>query len=264
MKKEYYSIITEGEHDRALLQRILNKKFKFKNHDYNFSNLDDIWKTVIPKNFPVNDLKINEKVNLPAIQVKGNKEIGIFKPNSGLDDLEIFFRSIDRINNYWSNFKALSFFIDCDSKKATDRLNETIEKIKKLNIFDLSNFKIENPLEKLKYKNTNKEILIGFFGFPNNCDEGTIEDIIIETGKDEFGILYDKTKEYLEFGKSKITNTLNNGKNYSKAFIHCISSFRKPDSTNQVAISQEKWINNKSINFKVLEPLNNFLEEFIK
>ena len=108
-----------------------------------------------------------------------------------------------------------------------------------------------------------KKIPLHVFVFPNNCNEGNLENLLLETAEVAYPELLELASDYVE--KASIFQAgLKKEQNAKKAKVGCIANAMKPGKANQVSIGDDEWVSAKTLSeCAMLRSFNNALKEMI-
>lgn len=151
---------------------------------------------------------------------------------------------------------GIALFCDADSKRAKDKRKDLI---------DLVNSKDDiffNSTEKLvQIKNLN--IKMDTYIFPDNKQQGTLEDLLLNCAEIEYTDLLSLSNDYID----EIESTYKakwSGSDDKKVLIGWITNVLKPGKSNQVSINDNNWISERTIStLDSLKHLAEFIFNFI-
>lgn len=245
-KMKYAIIMVEGIHDLMVVYRMLRLK-KFENIK-NFMEIPIELRKCIPNKFPFNDDNIEQRI-VPCPTFMRNDNITVLINQSGgqtkmLKDLN----SILKINieaKDLANLKTIGLIFDADDQNAEDKMNTIV-------------YEYDTLASKMELVYSIKDIKSGagnVFGFnvqytcfilPDNENKGFLEDMLIDSAKQEYDGLLTLAEEYVEKVPQEYKRKWKPA-DKKKAVIGCVSNILKPGRANQVTIHDDKWINNLSV-----------------
>ncbi|MGL5277965.1 MAG: DUF3226 domain-containing protein [Cetobacterium sp.] len=256
-------IYVEGMHDLGVISDILKESIgeRIKHID----DLPEEGKVFIPTNYPLEDGKLDRILPIPDFFKKDDSLVALIKAN-GENNI------LNTIDSHLFKIKALSLkelkkinkvviFIDGDDKNRVDKI--------KTFIADYSRGEDGIIVEvKESYLGIEKggNISLDIYTFPNNKDEGVLEDILLECIEDMYTdeaesfvskveISCDRTKKLLSKGNS----------NRKKAIVSCVGNVVvEPSSSGSVYIGKSKWIKNNLKTNERLQKIKLFLDEVLE
>lgn len=234
-----YLVIVEGAHDIAVIERVL-----FLNGITNRINkkedLPDVWKHVIPIRYPFNQNRLDRITPIPSF-VK-NDEISVAIKNANSDS-EII-NTLQQMLHYMeisdiAELEGIMLIYDADLKDAS---------AKKECILDLWEDTEDIKLNKadMKLETRAKTIPLYTFAFPDDCNPGNLENLLLETAKISYPKLLEWALEYIDKA-SDISTNLKREQDAKKAIIGCIANTMKPGKANQVSIADNDWITEETL-----------------
>lgn len=105
-------------------------------------------------------------------------------------------------------------------------------------------------------------IKCGFFVFPNNVEEGTLENVLLEGGEIVYNEIISHARDYLNKVPTPYTEKWNDAK-YAKSLFGVTANILRPGSANQVSIQYDKWISDETIKQTSQQNLKLFIDEII-
>ena len=99
--------------------------------------------------------------------------------------------------------------------------------------------------------------------FPNNEEEGNLENLLLEAAEEVYPELLALASDYVKQA-SEFQVILKKPQFEKKAKIGCIVNTMKPGKANQVSILDDEWISEKTLQVcKMLQSLDSALKEMI-
>lgn len=256
--KKYFYFVVEGVHDTAAIWRFLKlmslKKIEFK------VEVDKFWERTIPNNFPHND---NLLKRVPIPMFFQNEQLSIAVQYAGGDgELVKMFSSIENID--YEALSGIAIFCDADKTRAHIRFNYLYEKL--LNALDGD---MKAIVEGTSFRNVKKaDIKFGIYVFPNNEDEGTLEDLLLEGGAIVYKDLMNWAKDYVNSAKGLDNRYIKKanfrGSKENKILVGVMANIFKPGKANQVSIEENDWISVDTVDGVIQRELRSFLSEMLE
>lgn len=264
----------EGYDDSALVSEVLESCLNFKkitNAEIIEGEAKDLLEKVIPSNPTTKIFCVGQdKISIPVVFADSNyTHVVLIYIAGGLGTLNLE-EPITTFERTRKNLESMDvcirqvFFIDADQETVENRLEKFKEKLKQVKsiCFDNdSSFSL------------NSEKKIGLFIFPNHCDSGIVEDLLLTIASTTFSSLFELTNTYIDNCRSTITEQDQYEKYKQKwdkspsfdkkAKIGCISKILNPSKNLSQAIDKN-WVNSTTLeNVDDLKKLKDFLERFI-
>jgi len=248
----YCYIVVEGPQDIEFLICLL-KSYGLK-RVIQFSLLDPFWKPLVPPTFPVDD-DLAKRVPVPVflentqLSVALHSAIGITRISGTIEENLAIIPA--------SKVFGIGIFLDADAAESPQkRFNKLIT--------DLSSRGLSLPSTLGEI--TKSSPRCGIFIAPNNCDSGTLEDILLECAKINYPNLLALSKNYISsIDRNQLTNSdlkeLNKPAGQNKALVSNISSILKPGRTLQVSIQDNRWVDEKTMALDSIKLIKKFLDE---
>ena len=253
----YCYIVVEGPQDVEFLIGLL-KFYHLKRVKY-FSSLDKFWETLIPKNYPIDD-DLTKRVPVPYFVQNEQLSIAV---HSAIGDTRIA-QTIEESLKFIqpSQLFSVGIFADADYRETPqERFNKLITK--------LSDIELPNLLPPSQIGQVNNHSpRCGIFIAPNNRDQGTLENILLECAKINYSDLLNLSQTYIEsIDRNQLTkNDLEDFKKPAgekKAIISSISSILRPGKALQVSLQDNRWLDEKILELESIKLIKNFLEQII-
>lgn len=253
----YCYIVAEGPQDVEFLIGLL--KFYHLKRVRFLSSLDKFWETLIPKNYPIDD-DLTKRVPVPYFVQNEQLSIAV---HSAIGDTRIA-QTIEESLNFIqpSQLFSVGIFADADySKTPQERFNKLITKLSDI---ELPNFLPPSQIGQVN----NHSPRCGIFIAPNNRDQGTLENILLECARINYSDLLNLSQTYIEsIDRNQLTkNDLEYFKKPAgekKAIISSISSILRPGKALQVSLQDNRWIDEQTLQLESIKLIKNFLEQII-
>lgn len=252
-----YLIIVEGAHDIAVLEKVLSLN-GIKERIGKEEDLPEVWKHIIPTRYPFDENRLDRITPIPSFVKSNGVSVAIKNANS---DTEII-STLHQMLHYMeisdvAQLDGVMLVCDADKKSASDKQKFLFGKWEdtdslKLNVRDMQ-------LETLI-----KKIPLYVFIFPDGCNPGNLENLLIETARISYPELLELASDYIEKA-SQISKKLKREQDIKKATIGCIANTMKPGKANQVSISDDEWITELTLSeCEMLKRLDDVIKDMLK
>lgn len=255
----YYLFVVEGPHDIAIIEKNL-KLLNVNTVIRQYKDLNSLWKKFIPDKFPFKEDNLDRITPIPSFLQ--NNEVSIAIKSAGGDE-ELFPTLIDMLEvldmEDLDKIEAVMVVLDADAKVPKDKVENLINKATSSEDIKI---KIDSK-GTLAIQTRVKDIELQTYAFPNNDENGNLEDLLVEIAQYVYPDLLTDAQAYVSNVDTKYTKVKkSSGKN--KAIIGCITNILKPGKANQVSISDNDWISSSTINeCKNVEKLHLQIRDFI-
>ncbi|XKE95407.1 hypothetical protein LG326_03480 [Metaplanococcus flavidus] len=256
--KKYYYFIVEGVHDTAAIWRYI--KLMNLNKVLNSDEVDEFWERTIPKNFPHNK-ELRKRVPVPTFFK--NEEISLAVQSAGGDGELI--RSMNSITNIdYAELSGIAIFCDADQKMASDRFNEVYKKL----LDEVVNEELLEIIEGTELDNFKKgQTNFGVYIFPDNENNGTLEDLLIEGAEISYKELLDSARVYVDTAKNIEATYIREARwsisSEKKVLIGVMANILKPGKANQMSIEDNKWISDSTISITKQQKVQDFIRSIM-
>lgn len=239
MSRQHIYIATEGHHDVAFVTRIL--RLYGLDLIRNVKDLDVFWKPLIPKEFPIKG-DLMKRMPVPTFLQDDLRSVAV--QAAGSVDKLIVDTEVS-LGNLSGEVDAVAFIADADSSMDV-RYRSLCEELKK------SQLKLDPPLG-----DVDGTLRCGVWVLPNNRDSGTIENILMESGKSAYEWLINESSSFINRVQTVgATNGLKGDElaelkkpaGSSKAALAAAASVLRPGKAVQVSIQDNRWITKDTCN----------------
>jgi len=108
----------------------------------------------------------------------------------------------------------------------------------------------------------------GIFIAPNNREQGTLEDILLECARINYPNLLNLSQTYIEsIDRNQLTKKdlkyFDKPAGEKKAIISSISSILRPGKALQVSLQDNRWLDEQTLELESIKLIKNFLEQII-
>lgn len=253
-------IVVEGIHDLMAIYKILKlNEFKEINE---LQQIPSELNFFIPKKFPFKSNSLDRIVPCPTFMKAGNKFI-VLEHTGGDRALIKELNTIYKLSQNTCHIKSVGIVLDADNKSAEDKVAELEDDFNKLEsegielMFSYNDIKCENATE------VSDSIKYYTHVFPNNKDQGVLEDILLEGAEKEYLDLLNPASEYIDNVNIKYKKKWKPSDS-KKATVGIIGNILKPSKANSTTIHDNDWFTNNSIkNIETHKLLNEFINKII-
>ena len=253
----YCYIVVEGPQDVEFLIGLL--KFYDLKRVIHLSSLDKFWETLIPTAYPL-DGDLTKRVPVPSfvqneqLSIALHSSIGITRIAQTIEE-SLKFIQVARLF-------SVGIFADADYRETPqERFNKLITKLSDI---DLPNLLPPSQIGQVNNHSTR----CGIFIAPNNREQGTLEDILLECAKINYPDLLNLSQTYIEsIDRNQLTKKdlkyFKKPAGKKKAIISSISSILRPGKALQVSLQDNRWLDKQTLELESIKLIKNFLEQII-
>lgn len=227
----------EGNHDQALIGRVLKKFLGFKLYDGSKEDLDQFWEKLIPRPTPKGKTKLYDRLNLPSIFSNDTLSVAIYMGEgnnllSNLDDV------LSNEDDYQDSLSSFVVIVDADNNPIDEVVKPYVDRFR---------LYFPNFPDKAGEINHSDSTSTGIYVLPNNTSQGTLDQLLCQCGEVAYSEFMSRGKVYLETFTADERKKLKwKPFTYEKALIATIVSVLKPGMTNTASISQNDWISEQT------------------
>lgn len=251
-----YLIIVEGAHDIALFEKVL----RINGVDRKITNendLPDVWKHTIPSRYPFNGDTLDRITPIPSFLKNVDVSVAIKNAGSDIEIMDVLCQTL-QLMEYEEIDQIDGIMLSCDA----DQLSAD-EKRKKLLNIDEDKYEYELDVKTMMLGTKINKIPIFTYIFPDNINSGNLENLLLQSAEVEYPELLEFATDYVEKA-SDICRLLKKEQNAKKAKVGCIANAMKPGKANQVSISDNDWVSNRTINeCMMLKALDELIKKMI-
>lgn len=249
MTTRYAFIVVEGPHDRAFVTRVL-ESLGFERFEGKAADLDPAWAAWRPT-YPKDD-NLYSPLDMPSILHHDRWSVGVYVAGGGqLWSKKTGFKL--RLKNQGAFVEllksgALAFVLDSDNEDAASLVKRLHQLYK-----DLLPALPAHPDEI-----STAGPRVGAFVVPERSKRGTVECLLLETGRSAHGPLIDAAAAFVE---ARTADELTHFAPFDhlKARVAVAASILRPGSTNTVTIEKDQWITADALTHPALLPFVNFI-----
>lgn len=253
-----YLIVVEGAHDIAVVEKLL-KLNGINKRIASAESLPKVWKRTIPSVFPFTEGKLDRITPIPSFVMNDDVSVAIKNAGSDTEIMNVLQQMLDTMSyEEKDHLDAIMLLCDADEdtadKKRRKMLASYIEK---------DDFIIEEHNKDILLDLDVKKVPTYIYIFPNNEEEGNLENLLLEAAEEVYPELLALASDYVKQA-SEFQAILKKPQFEKKAKIGCIVNTMKPGKANQVSILDDEWISEKTLQVcKMLQSLDSALKEML-
>ena len=257
-KAPFILMITEGPHDVNAISRIL--KLKGFKEIYQDDRVPEGLSRLIPRQYPAGkERRLIRIVPHPTFMERKGAYLTISNADGETRLGENLSNLIGTLSDETlDNLLGIGVVADMDYSSIYDRQKEILRQINQAveprPVINMESLR-EGELIVM-----DKHFPLRLYFFPNNCDQGTLETVLLAGAERSYSDLHEWATKYIDFAKTNYSKTLANY-NDLKATVGVIANVLRPGKANQVSIGQDEWFTKESISqipFQI--ELSSFLE----
>jgi hypothetical protein len=248
---KYCYIVAEGPHDIEFLIQLL-KSYGLKRIT-RLTKVDSFWKKLVPTTFPIND-DLMKRVPVPAFLQNNEVSVALHSANGITNISKTIEESFASILS--SQIFGVGIFLDADDTQSPKQRFELMTS-------ELSNRNLPFPdvLGEVVQSSPRCEVFIA----PNNRDEGTLENLLLECANKNYPDLLNLATSYITaINAGQLTDKdveeFKKPAGQNKAIISSISSILKPSKSLQVTLQDNRWIDENTMALDSIRGVKKFLE----
>ena len=251
----YCYVIAEGPHDIEFLVGVLKQSYGLKRITH-LTKVDKFWEELIPKKFPVDD-DLTRRVPVPTFVQNNEVSIALHSANGITKISKTIQESFAVIE--LSQLYSVGMFLDADDMQSPQKRFELLTS-------DLS--KRSLPFPDVLGEVVQSSPRCGVFIAPNNRDEGTLENLLLECANKNYPDLLSLATAYItainvDQLTDKDVEEFKKPAGQNKAIISSISSILKPSKSLQVTLQDNRWIDANTMALDSMKRVKKFLEDII-
>ena len=224
---------------------ILEKQIK-KVHHY--------WERFIPKSFPPGG-DLYARVPVPFFYQSNSVSVAIQTAGGKAGLVGSLETNLKNIN--YQELSGIGIFCDADAQAAKEKYKSLLKGLH--DMICLYNLIFTDEPGQVSDNKPNT----GVFIFPDNQNEGNLENVLLECAATCYPDLLTSAFNYVETADQKYMIDWTKSSK-PKAVVGCIANILKPGRANQVSIQDNEWICPDTINKKdSVSQLNQFITKFI-
>lgn len=241
--KKHLLFITEGVDDVAIISAIIEHLgiAKEKNH---LKEIDAFWKDkLIPQKYPFKKDKLDRVSPVPnfyeaeqlSIAIKAaNGEGNIFKELAIIFDIYKV-EEIKQIN-------GIFILCDADKMQANEKITYLLKRARENGDIE-SELNVDLQAGTISWNSINIPLVT--FVYPNNCDSGDLEHLLLKIAQIKYPDLLKRAADYVEKAKENYGKSI--GGHDRKAIVGCICNVLRPASANNISLKKDDWIEDTTI-----------------
>ena len=253
-----YLIVVEGAHDIAVVEKLL-KLNGINKRIVSAENLPKVWKRTIPSVFPFAGGKLDRITPIPSFVMNDEVSVAIKNAGSDTEIMNVLQQMLDTMSyEEKDNLDAIMLLCDADVDTADTKRRKMLA-----SYVEKDDFVIEESEKEIFIDLDVKKVPAYIYIFPNNEDEGNLENLLLEAAETVYPELLALANDYVKQA-SEFQTILKKPQYEKKATIGCIVNTMKPGKANQVSILDDEWVSEKTLQVcKMLHSLDSALKEMI-
>ena len=255
---KYGYVIVEGHHDAEVIGRFLRRKKLIP--ITRLGELDQYWKFLVPKSFPV-DGDLMKRVPVPLFFQNNSYSIAVHIAGGDSREIKKILKvTLENRDTLLGDVVGVGITIDADygNNGAIGRFNQL-----KKELTDLIKF------PKYPGKVLSAKPKTGIFIFPDNKNKGTIENILLKCGQRVYSGLLSGATNFVDNVNLNLLNEndkidFKKRSGRDKAKIGCVANILRPGKSVQVSIHDNDWISDQTVGIIEVAELKRFIEELFE
>ncbi|MCW6038190.1 hypothetical protein K4A83_18210 [Spirulina subsalsa FACHB-351] len=251
MSLQYALIGVEGNHDQALVGKILEKILGLQKFDGLNSNLDSFWRKFIPT-YPPKTGRLYARLDMPSIFFNDSLSIAIYagQGESLSQNLKVRLSDISL-----DSLLAFGIIADADKKFPEDVAKTYAQEFQVV----FPHFPETPGIVSVNSVRT------GVFILPDNVQQGVLETLLLECGKVAYPEYLERAISYInQFSETEQKSLKWKPFDREKALIATVVSVLKPGKTNQVSLADNHWISETTYqNVQAVQKIVDFLKNLL-
>ena len=259
-----YLIMVEGPHDVAAVSRCI-KLCGITREYTKQKEVPQLWQRLIPTRYPFDGENLDRIAQQPTFM--GNEDISV-AIKAARSDVQLL-PELERICHELkidekAQISGVLLICDADQKTPSEKRDMILRKVEMNEEFCVEKQEDHFRLE-LDEIDAGERISIpmDIYVFPDNCNPGTLEDLLLEAAQTQFPELLDPATDYIEGVDRKTYTELKNLSERKKAIVGCICNVLRPGKANQIAVSDTKWISEDTIMCQGIRGLYEMIQKFL-
>jgi len=253
--RKYGYLVVEGPHDVEFAYRLLTpfgmKRIK------NESELDTFFAPLIPRQYPPKG-DLQRRMPTPLFLQNETHTVAI---HSAIGDSQLINVMVDNagILNDLNAVIGIGILLDSDKEISA---HQRYTDIKQTLATKSSQFKLHD--EPGKIHSTNGMPNVGAFVLPDNTNDGTLEDLLIDCAGLVYPQLLTVAKDYVNAAKNAGINAnelkeFNKPAGNNKAIIGAMANIFRPGKSVQVSIQDNSWLKGHALELSRIKSVQEFL-----
>ncbi len=250
-----YAILgVEGQHDQAFIAKLL-RRMGFRNYDGTVAGLDPFWRPFVPA-YPKAS-RLYARMDMPSIVFTEEISVAIYAAE-GTNLMEKFPATFVSHPVFKTDVAGFGIIADSDRSPCA-RVAAEYAAVYRQHFPQFPNAPGEIDRSPIR---------TGIFVLPDNVNQGTLENILLECAGLVYPNLHAQARGYLDaIDRTALTGTdLNEfrapaGEN--KAWASCVSSVLKPGKTIQTSIQDNRWLEDRALALPRVRAVSNFLSQLL-
>lgn len=250
MKHVY--LLVEGPHDLEFVARVLKVVCSVQRVQ-KFEALDSYWEKVVPTKFPPGG-DLLKRVDTPVFFQSNGISLAVHAAGG---DTRIVKRVEETLSLLSPPPYAIGAILDADVKSTPQERFDAVRN-------GLAQLQISTPPAPGSVSEGFPRC--GIFVLPDNTNQGTLEDLLIECAAESYPTLLDSARHLVmgidpksaAFKLNDMDEFIKNA-GRKKAIVSCISAILKPGKAVQTSIQDNRWVDEKTLTLPRVALLRGFL-----
>ena len=244
----------EGQHDQAFIAKLL-RRMGLANYDGVHTGLDPFWQPFVPP-YPTGG-KLYVRTAMPSIVFNADISVAIYA-GEGTNLREKFPATFVSNPIYKTDVAGFGIIADSDNSPCA-RVAAEYAAIYRQHFPQFPDAPGHIDLSPIR---------TGIFVLPDNVNQGTLEDVLLDCANVVYPNLRTQAQGYL----ASIDRTVLSGPDLAeirkpagenKAWASCISSVLKPGKTIQTSIQDNRWLEPTTLTLPRVAAVSNFLRQLL-
>lgn len=259
-----YLIMVEGPHDVAAVSRCIElcgitKEYKKQ------KEVPQLWQRLIPTRYPFDGENLDRIAQQPTFMGNENVSIAIKAARSDVQLLPELERICHELKiDEKAQISGVLLICDADQKTPSEKRDMILRKVKMNEEFCVEKHEDHFQLKLDEIEEGERiSIPMDIYVFPDNCNPGTLEDLLLEAAQTQFPELLDPATDYIQGVEQETYTELKNLSGQKKAIVGCICNVLRPGKANQIAVSETNWISEDTISCQGVKGLYEMIRRFL-
>ncbi len=256
MSRRYALFAVEGDTDQIVIRQVLKRILGLELWDGDIRNLQSLWprqSDIVPNYSSATSSNIYKRISPPSLLYNNDISVVIFQGGGSMliSRLTALFDNSD----LHKDLDAFALFADADRR---DPQQIVLRYQKELRVY------LPNLPAKAGQICKGSQLL-GAYIFPDNRQQGVVENLVIECGDVAYKELLDSARDYVKSFQQRRSSLASWAPfDKEKALIASVVSLLKPGKTNSVSLQDNEWISQTTQNASMLQSLITFCKEMLR
>jgi hypothetical protein len=258
MTRKYAFFAVEGDADQIVVRQVLRNFLCMNLWNGKRETLRDIWlreSDVIPTYSSNTSGDVYKRANIPSLLYNDSLSVLLYE-GGGSRLIKQVKATLDATGLH-NELAAFAVFVDADNKDLCTRTKQYRDEF----ISYFPGFP-GNPGD---ISLIDPGTSTGIYVFPNNRDEGVVEDLVLECGSIVYAAITDHARHYVDHFEVNLKGSMQwepFGK--QKAIVASVASLLKPGKSNLVTLKDNDWISESAKSSPMLQSLIDFCSQLLR